>query len=231
MRCSGNTFRQFVITVLSLTGLVLIVVPGARSSSYLTDTPELQKGVFLVANDSISDSRFQQTVILIIGIYPHGTAGLIINRIDHVPTAHAFPDVAKALDNNKILYYGGPLKRRHPYVLVKTQCSPFSGERVMEDVYLWSRRRSVAHLARDRCGDEQYRVYAGYTGWVPGQLENELAAGDWLIMPADIQTVFSSEIEGIWQRLYQALQGIWVHNDGWPAATIRSAKPGRFQLS
>jgi putative transcriptional regulator len=54
------------------------------------------------------------------------------------------------------------------------------------------------------------RYYAGYAAWSPGQLQQEIARGDWRLIAADINTVFADDVEVIWQNFAEQLVGTWV---------------------
>ena len=52
-------------------------------------------------------------------------------------------------------------------------------------------------------GEEEFRVYAGYSGWAPGQLDNEIARGDWHIVPAETRFIFDPQPAELWPELIQ----------------------------
>jgi putative transcriptional regulator len=49
----------------------------------------------------------------------------------------------------------------------------------------------------------RYRLYAGFSGWAPRQLESEMQRDGWYILPADVETVFRKDMSGVWQELVQ----------------------------
>jgi putative transcriptional regulator len=59
-------------------------------------------------------------------------------------------------------------------------------------------------------GEERFRVYAGYAGWAPGQLDNEIANGGWYVLGADAETVFDKSASEIWPELIQRSSAQWV---------------------
>ena len=65
--------------------------------------------------------------------------------------------------------------------------------------FLFSHPENLKTLLADR--KRQYRLYAGFSGWAPRQLESEFTRNDWHVLPADIETVFRRDTEGIWQDL------------------------------
>ena len=57
------------------------------------------------------------------------------------------------------------------------------------------------------------RIYAGYAGWIPGQLDAELARGDWIVTPADTESIFEAPPDEVWQELMRRNAGRWVRRD------------------
>ena len=54
------------------------------------------------------------------------------------------------------------------------------------------------------------RTYAGYTGWAPGQLQNEIARGDWIVVKTNPAIVFEENPTGLWNRLKNRWSGNWI---------------------
>ncbi|MGE5617131.1 MAG: YqgE/AlgH family protein, partial [Bacillota bacterium] len=67
--------------------------------------------------------------------------------------------------------------------------------------YLSSDRELLDKLFQRDRPLEDVRVYAGHAGWAPGQLEREIARGDWYLAPADAHTIFDARPEAMWPAL------------------------------
>jgi putative transcriptional regulator len=52
-------------------------------------------------------------------------------------------------------------------------------------------------------GEDEFRVYAGHAGWAPGQLDNEIARGDWYVLPAERKFIFHPRPSEVWRELIQ----------------------------
>ncbi len=83
------------------------------------------------------------------------------------------------------------------------------------NVYVSSSKNTLEHLAGVDKKGRQFRIYAGYAGWSSGQLDREVAQGDWLVVLADAQSVFEKKSPEIWRELLQrgsAIQ-VWKHDE------------------
>ena len=78
--------------------------------------------------------------------------------------------------------------------------------RVFDDVYASSDRVLIEKTAESGAAADQFRTYAGYAGWAPGQLRSELKAGGWQVRPGDAALVFHSHPETLWPKLSGQLQ-------------------------
>jgi len=72
-------------------------------------------------------------------------------------------------------------------------------------VYLGGNVQTLERILEKPSSDESFRAFMGYSGWAPGQLENELEAGSWLTIPADPTLVFEKDPAHIWAEVLQTL--------------------------
>lgn len=173
----------------------LMVAPVEAASVH----PEA--GVLLVAREDLPDPRFHQAVVLLLQHGPQGTVGLIINRPTRLGLVETFPDLA-ALAAAENLSYGGPVAPRALMVLVKSEGQPPEpSQRLFGDVYLTGPEPLAAWLGEAQ-PDVICRMFAGYAGWAPGQLADELARGDWRTLKATEQLVFTADPGGLWPSLF-----------------------------
>ena len=70
--------------------------------------------------------------------------------------------------------------------------------------------RGLQKMVAERDPDKKFRLYAGYAGWAPGQLDRELARGGWHVLQADVATVFEKVPSEIWPELINRSSGLWV---------------------
>jgi putative transcriptional regulator len=208
-----------------LTGYTGTLPPDHRGRSSLSRSPDspvlpepdqfdtkLSKGKFLVASRRLGDPRFQETVVLLISYDRNGAAGLIINRPVKMSLSDAFPDSNIFKKRKETVYFGGPVELNRLLFLIRSPGIPEESVRVFDGVYVSSSRPVLDRIIDKPKAGEHVRVYAGYAGWAAGQLEGEVARGDWHVIQADAKTVFDKKSEKIWPELIRRGSELQVRN-------------------
>ncbi len=184
--------------------LSLFVVLFAANISYAY-APD--KGMFLVADKDIADPRFRDGVILLIQHNAQGSAGLVINRGSRLPLSSILPADSALVESGVTLSYGGPVEPQGLLALVQVRHhSPEPADEVIDNLFV----TGVAVLdGWSDFSDEVIgcRVFVGYTGWSSGQLAKEVQRGDWLVIPADAESVLSGTEGQLWESLQENFKG------------------------
>ncbi len=171
---------------------------------------ELAKGKLLVASRRLSDPNFSETVVLLIEYGPDGAMGLVINRPSAVKLSTVFPDVKELKQRNDTIYVGGPVGVNQMLMLIRTTQTPEQSRSVIDDVYISSSWKVLEHLMKKATGEQRFRLFAGYAGWAPSQLDFERTRGDWHVLKADAETVFTLDPKALWQELIRRATVKWV---------------------
>ena len=173
---------------------------SAESFNRLVQSVETPaKGTFLVAAEGLMDPNFSKSVVLLIDYGEDGAFGIIINRPTEVKLSSAVPGM-KGIDSRlDELYFGGPVARRRLMVLIRPDVPSAKTHPVTDDIHLTGDLVALLKIANTEGGE--FRVYMGHAGWSPGQLDAEIARGDWLILPADGDTVFNRDPKLLWKKL------------------------------
>ena len=106
-----------------------------------------------------------------------------------------------------VVFLGGPVARDRMLLLVRTAAEPPESLRVFDRVYASG---SLDALRSSLTRGDGVRAFAGYAGWGPGQLDAEVARGDWLIGPADAKALFDTAPNAIWDDLVDRFTGDWT---------------------
>jgi len=170
----------------------------------------LGSGVFIVATGNLATSMFAESVILITRYESGGTMGLNVNRPSEIPLGEAFPDIERLQGEDTPLFLGGPVSPRAVFALVRSDRPRPGMERVAEGIYF---SQGLDPLLEDPASDlsgSSTRVFAGYAGWAPGQLEAEIERGDWIVAWENPAAVFSRDLKKLWRKLLQAWSGRWT---------------------
>jgi len=171
-------------------------------------------GMFLVAKRALDGTHFGQSVVYLVEHGEDGTLGLIVNRSRDISLSEAVPDIEDKQATAHALYYGGPVGLPMILMLVRSESATVGMAHVVDDVYISSDRRVLDEVLAAKKPDSELRFYIGHSGWAAGQLDFELVRGDWHVVAAGTEAIFSGETDLLWNRLIERLEptGIQVDN-------------------
>lgn len=183
----------------ALCALALAASAGAEPPQARPTRPAA--GVFLVAKPQIEEGAFWHSVVLILAHGEDGTLGLVINRVTDITLAKALPDLKSEDAESYSLQFGGPVGLDGLLYLFSAEDSPPEAKKVMANVCFSGDKALLEDLLKNKDSKNHLKLYLGHAGWLPGQLEMEIARGDWDLVPADAFTVFQREPQTIWPTL------------------------------
>lgn len=162
---------------------------------------ESLKGNLLVAAN-IYDPNFRHTVVLIADHDDEGALGVVLNQVSGVEVAEAVPPLAPLVPAGEHVYLGGPVQPQAAVVL-----ADIPGADADRPIF-----GTIGLLTGEVDGDDaatvrRARVYAGYAGWGPGQLESELIGESWVVEEARPEDVFTGEPEELWSTVLKRKGG------------------------
>jgi putative transcriptional regulator len=161
---------------------------------------ELAAGKLLVAARGLVDPNFRETVILLVEHNDEGSMGLVINRRSDVPLARIFPNLKSTAGEPSLIYVGGPVSPDGVLALVRSEAPKADTRRVVDDVYLIASPEGLDEQLAAGTDRSRFRVYLGYAGWGPGQLERETTQGAWHVFRGEPAVVFDADAETVWER-------------------------------
>ena len=137
-------------------------------------------GRLLVAEPMLGDPNFDRTVVLMVQHTADGALGLVLNRPTDVAVAEALPTWGSVATDPGLLHLGGPVEEQSGWCLARARepeglegFVPVVGDLGLVDLELDPVEVATSFHA--------VRLYAGYSGWGPGQLEHEIAQDAWLV--------------------------------------------------
>ena len=155
--------------------------------------------MLLVAKPGLTDPNFRESVVLVSQTPDGSTVGVILNRVTE----------RKHEISGDPLNFGGPVMREVLVALYRAERQPQAAAfHVLRDIYLTMHPQNIEPLlekANDR--ERPYRLFTGFSGWAPGQLESELARDDWFVLPASAELVFRTDTSGMWEELVRKARG------------------------
>jgi putative transcriptional regulator len=183
---------------------------------------ELATGDILIANEKLGDPNFTHSVVLIVQFdSDDGTVGVIVNRKTRVAISQVFSKIEHA--TNDPVYWGGPVQLTAVQALFRLPEKSTQAKLVMGDVYVSGSKELIEKSVAAHSDPSKFRVYLGYAGWAPGQLEAEIQAGAWSVLSGRPQIVFDGDPESLWPRMTQQLQ--------MQIASLYAKRPGEPSVS
>ena len=156
--------------------------------------PASLRGHLLVAAPSLIDPNFRRTVVLVGEHGEEGALGVVLNRPSEVTVGEAVPPLGGLVGEDALVWVGGPVQPQAIVVL-----GEFEEPERAAALVLGSIGFLPGEIEPDDLGTlSRARVFAGYAGWGPGQLESELAEESWIVEPAVPDDVFYEEADDLW---------------------------------
>lgn len=169
------------------------------------NTPRYLDGFFLVSEIALMDPNFRHTVVLMITHDDNGAFGLVVNR----PSPFTLGDLVDGMDGSPAasipVFVGGPVQQDVLFLLhAAFPGHPGDADQPVKGVLSEPATLSVIEYLKDAWShlpEEErpaVRVYAGYSGWGPGQVEGELKTESWLVLKATKEIIFRPDAAGAW---------------------------------
>jgi putative transcriptional regulator len=173
---------------------------------------EVRAGRLLVATPLLGDANFKRTVVLVVEDEPEeGTLGVVLNRPTKVPVGRVLEPWTELVSDPSVVFRGGPVAPNSALGLASVPGK--------EEPVGWRPLDSPAAVSRVGLidldtppqlvagGIISFRVFAGYAGWGPGQLQSEIDQGAWYVLTAEPADVFNPEPEQLWRTVLRRSGG------------------------
>jgi putative transcriptional regulator len=159
-------------------------------------------GLLLIAKPSLADPNFARTVVLITQTEDGGTVGVILNRPTRLRLQQFLSGEFDTTKYQEPVFSGGPVMRQALVAVFRSETAPkASAFHVLKGLYMTMHADNLAGLlARP---DARYRIYAGFSGWAPRQLQSEVMRDGWYFLQADEATIFRKDVENMWEELLE----------------------------
>jgi putative transcriptional regulator len=180
---------------------------------------DLAPGKLLVASHDLTDPLFAKSVILLVQYDGKGAFGLMLNRQTKMTVSRILEeDSAAARDSNPI-FVGGPVSLGTVFGLARAKSKPEGAVSVSGDIFFISTKTALDGVLTHAPTPATLRLYAGYCGWDPGQLDGEVLRGSWYIFSRSEDLAFDAKPETLWARLIREAD----HGDLLKAALVSRA--------
>jgi len=165
-------------------------------------------GRLLVATPSLRDPNFERTVVLLVAHEEGGALGVVLNRATEVPVAEVLGPWGSLADEPAVVFVGGPV--RPAAAICRALARP--GVDTLTGFTRVSGAVGTVDLSADpdtlRAAVLGVRVFAGYAGWSPGQLETEIETGSWFVFDALPGDAFAGRPDDLWPMVLRRQGGL-----------------------
>ena len=165
---------------------------------------ESLKGMLLFSTPALFDPNFRRTVVLVAEHGEDGAMGLVLNRPSETTVEEAVPELADVAGPDSPVFVGGPVQPQAVLVLAEFEEPADAATVVFGDIGFARADGDLDDLARTT---RRARVFAGYSGWSPGQLEAELEEDSWLVEPVDDIDLLADHEEDIFRAALETKGG------------------------
>ena len=164
------------------------------------------KGSLLVAAPQLTDPNFHRSVIFMVQHSPQGALGLIVNRPTEEEGFDRLEPWLRELSEPAVIFAGGPVQT-DALIAIGSVDPDLSSELISPII------GGLSSLDVSQPPDElleglrSLRIFRGYAGWGPGQLEDELEEGSWLVLTVQADDVFTTHPQGLWRNVLRRTGG------------------------
>lgn len=162
---------------------------------------DLAQGKIIITPRNAPDPHFSNSVILLAHYDASGALGLMLHYKSDLAIGKALKGITGAEKRTDTVFVGGPVELPVVFALLRTKAAPTGVSRVAGDVYLMTSRQSIAAALTEGRAASDLRIFIGYCGWGPGQLEREVRRSGWYVFNYDEGLVFDEHPDTLWNRL------------------------------
>ncbi|MCX7725545.1 MAG: YqgE/AlgH family protein [Chitinispirillaceae bacterium] len=158
------------------------IKPASQKEKYIG---KLRSGAVLLATDTLKDPNFDSTIVLICIYGKDGAYGLVVNRISHMPLSEVFEGIKEIKNISREIFLGGPVQQTELQVIQLTNMPVEDAYKISEGIYMGGKWDDIDAMIKT--DPATTKLFLGYSGWGPGQLEAEIRMGAWEVFLVDIE--------------------------------------------
>jgi putative transcriptional regulator len=160
---------------------------------------KIKAGTLLVAAPLLNEPFFNRTVLVVVEHTKNSTLGFVLNKPIDVRIRELVQDFPEGLDS--MVYCGGPVQNDMLFFIHSLGELLEDSIRISDGVYWSGRFEQLKALVRAGLVEQHdIRFFIGYSGWDPGQLQEEIEEGTWVVSEMDPNYVFNTKSKMLWQQ-------------------------------
>jgi putative transcriptional regulator len=174
----------------------LLLLASAWPTSAADNKPVT--AILLTARTELPDSDFADSIVLVMNNLGPAPIGIIVNKPTSIPVSHLFPDLKRLAPLHDKVYFGGPVEFGSVWFLFRAAAAPEHAIQASEGICISADRDLLLQLLGRTKPMDGLRIFIGHSGWAPGQLEAEIARGDWTLGRAESGAIFGGKSDHPW---------------------------------
>jgi putative transcriptional regulator len=169
---------------------------------------DLAAGKILVTPHSALDPAFKESVIVLVRYDESGALGLMLNRRTDIPISRALRELKGSAGHSDPIFVGGPVELDTVFAIDRAPRQPKDATGIFGNIYLITGRAALEKALHGASNPNTLRIYLGYCGWGPHQLENEVQVGAWYIFNRSEDLTFDPDPAALWPKLAGEAEGL-----------------------
>jgi putative transcriptional regulator len=165
---------------------------------------EIKPGKILISEPFLGDSYFKRSIVFLTEHNKEGSVGFILNKPVNIPVTDLlkdFPDIEAPVS------LGGPVGTNTVHYIHTIGEKVPKSVKVYRNIF-WGGDFDVikALIISNKISPHQIRFFVGYSGWMPKQLENEIAENSWLLAEADPELIMTQYDKNVWNAILKGMK-------------------------
>lgn len=166
-------------------------------------SPSEKRCCFLISMPQLADPNFFQTTSLLSEFTSEGAMGVVLNRPLGIPMSQLVHEGAPIESPPDLqTFWGGPVQNERGFVVHENEAYAEEGAEIEKGLYLTGSSEILRKLIQEQAESKasRFRLFLGYAGWGPGQLEKEISDSSWITAPLNRELIFDTTPKTLWTR-------------------------------
>lgn len=163
---------------------------------------------FLIAEPELEDPNFRKSVVLLLVHNEQGAFGLVLNRQTDFTLGDLSPDHRETRAGGIKVHWGGPVENQALFFLRESESPPGYEWSPLTEANLQYLNEEWGRIPAPQ--RPSVRIFSGYSGWGPNQLETEMRFRSWKVLPADQNVIFYTKPTVMWNTVIERFGGVYL---------------------
>lgn len=177
-------------------------------------TPKISQGSILASGLFLDNTCFKRSVVLLAEHNTERSIGFILNKPTDIKITDAVEDFP---DFNSTLYFGGPAETDTLYFIHTLGDKLPGSKKITDDIYWGGNYEQLKLLvAIGKIQPHMIRFFAGYAGWEPSSVKEEVEETNWMLSTFNREIIFSKNSNDLWRTVLRSMGGKYAITANYP---------------